>query len=132
MKFKDNMFYKAYDFQRQNSFEPEAIEQVESNRISIYKLDVGLCLLLDKLIKYATLYTGKTHVYAYLKDGSIEGEAWEVLDGLRDIDIKDVESISIIPNPIEETESCTRELRRIYKHKFDFENNVIKFSEDYV
>lgn len=58
MKFKDNIFYKAYELKKQNNdFEPKRREDSSSDTSRVfYDLDVGVTVILARLLEIDTTY----------------------------------------------------------------------------
>lgn len=112
MKFKDNIFYKAYEIKKQNNdFEPKRREDSSSDTSRVfYDLDVGVSLVLSRLLEIDTTYkswgycvginfNNKNIIVDYDLKKRLEMEECfpeEALEILKDLDIKDVSSISIV------------------------------------
>lgn len=112
MKFKDNIFYKAYELKKQNNnFEPKRREDSSSDtRKTFYDLDVGVSLVLSRLLEIDTTYKSlgycvgidfkdKNFISDYDLRGRLERRECfpeEALEILKDADIKDISSIEIV------------------------------------
>ena len=112
MKFKDNIFYKAYELKKQNNdFEPKRRENSAADTSkTFYDLDVGVSLVLSRLLEIDTTYkswgycvginfNNKNIIVDYDLKKRLEMEECfpeEALEILKNVDIKDVSSISIV------------------------------------
>lgn len=111
MKFKDNIFYKAYELKKQNNdFKPKRRENSAADTSkTFYDIDVGVSLVLSRLLEIDTTYKNggycvginfnKNIVIDYDLRRRLEMEECfpeEALEILKDLDIKDVSSISIV------------------------------------
>lgn len=112
MKFKDNIFYKAYELKKQNNdFEPKRrVDSDADTSRAFYSLDVGVSLVLARLLEIDTTYkswgycvginfNNKNIIVDYDLKKRLEMEECfpeEALEILKNVDIKDVSSISIV------------------------------------
>lgn len=112
MKFSDNPFYKSFELKKNsNDFEPKRREDSSSDTSRVfYDLDVGVTVILARLLEIDTTYKSlgycfgidfkdKNFVDDYNLRGRLErGECFleEVLEILKNVDIKDVSSIEIV------------------------------------
>lgn len=112
MKFKDNIFYKAYELKKQNNdFEPKRRENSASDTSRVfYSLDVGVSLILARLLEIDTTYkswgycvginfNNNVLIVDYDLKKRLEMEECfpeEALEILKNLDLKDVSSISIV------------------------------------
>lgn len=112
MKFKDNIFYKAYELKKQNNdFEPKRREDSSSDTSRVfYDLDVGMSVILARFLEIDTTYKSwgycvginfkdKNKISDYDLRGRLEREKCfpeEALEILKNLDLKDVSSISIV------------------------------------
>lgn len=111
MKFKDNIFYKAYELKKQNNdFEPKRrVDSDADTSRAFYSLDVGVSLVLARLLEIDTTYKSwgycvgidfkdKNFIDDYDLRGRLERRECfpeQALEILKNVDIKDVSSIAI-------------------------------------
>ncbi len=95
MKFKDNIFYKAYEVKRKSdNFKPKKVEDAEKY---IYDFDIGVSVALSRLLVLSL--NDKYSVQIELDFADFErNEVYspdEALELLKDREVDDLESISI-------------------------------------
>lgn len=112
MKFKDNPFYKAFELKRKtDDFEPKRrVDSAADTSRVFYDLDVGVSVILARLLEIDTTYKSwgycvginfknKNIIVDYDLKKRLEMEECfpeEALEILKNVDIKDVSSISIV------------------------------------
>ena len=115
MKFKDNVFYKAYELKKNSDdFEPKRRVDSSSDTSRVfYDLDVGMSVILARLLEIDTTYKSwgycvginfnknidKNIVIDYDLRRRLEMEECfpeKALEILKNLDLKDVSSISIV------------------------------------
>lgn len=112
MKFSDNPFYKSFELKKNsNDFEPKRrVDSDADTSRAFYSLDVGVSLVLSRLLEIDTTYkswgycvginfNNKNIIVDYDLKKRLEMEECfpeEALEILKNVDIKDVSSISIV------------------------------------
>lgn len=112
MKFSDNPFYKAFELKRKtDDFEPKRrVDSDADTSRAFYSLDVGVSLVLSRLLEIDTTYkswgycvginfNNKNIIVDYDLKKRLEMEECfpeEALEILKNLDLKDVSSISIV------------------------------------